>query len=167
MKIISVNYQKRWGSSGTCYSQKIKIDNDLAQKYNNYLDIQKAKTESNFKKTHTYSEYDLKIKNLDFLRKGVNYTNLIHLGVFLELINVLNKDIKEENKIDFKRILWRNTLIEVDTTKFYVIYFQKNGETVVCKDVEYLTKKSAIKRLEDFRGQLGKDYKVWLEVKYL
>ena len=164
MKIISINYQKHWGSSGTCYSQTIKIDNDLAQRYNNYLDMLKAKIECNFKNTHTYSDYDLKIKNLPFLEKGVNYTNLIHLGVFLELINLLNKD---EKKIDFKRVLWRNTIIEVDRKKFYVIYFQKNGEVVACKDTQYWSKKSAIKRLEDFRRQLGKNYKVWLEEKYL
>lgn len=162
---IKVNYQKRWGNSGTCYTQTIKIDNNLAKRYNNYLEMLKAKVEVNFKKTHVYSDYDLKIKNLDYLRRGVNYTNLTQLGLFLELINMINKD--ENQKIDFKRVLWRNTIIEVDRTKFYVIYFQKNGETVVCKDTEYCTKRSAFKRLEDFRGQLGKNYKVWLEVKYL
>lgn len=164
MKIISVNYQKRWGNSGTCYSQTIKIDNDLAKKYNSYLNKLKEDVEKRFKESHVYSDYDLKIKSIDYLFRGVNYTNLIHLGVFLELINELNKQGK---KIDFKRVLWRNTIIEVDRTKFYVIYFQKNGENVVCKDTQYWTKKSAIKRLEDFRGQLGKNYKVWLEVKYL
>lgn len=161
---LKVNYQQNWGESGTHYTQTITIDKDLTQRYNNYLSMLKAKIEGEFLEKHTYSEHDLKIKNLDYLQGGINYTNLVHLEVLLDLLNIINK---EEKKIDFKRILWRNTIIISERRKFYVIYFKKIGEVVTCKDTQYWSKRSAIKRLEDFKGQLGENYEVWLELKYL
>ena len=107
---IKVNYIKRWGDNGTCYTQTIKIDNDLKNLYNDYLKRLQNDIANDFKKTHVYSNMDIKILSLEPLQTIVNYTNLIHLGLFLELINELN--LRGYN-IDFKRIKYRNTIIEV------------------------------------------------------
>ena len=107
---MKVNYIKRWGNDGTCYRQTIKIDKTLMEQFNLYLAELKEQVKVNFAKNRCYTENDLKIQSLEFLRRGVNYTNLIHLSLFLQLINVLNKNGKN---IDFKRILWRNTIMEV------------------------------------------------------
>lgn len=110
MTDIIINYQKHFGNDGTCYTQNIKIDNWLKEYYNNYLMKLKAQADENYFKNHCYTENDLKIKLIDYLEKGVNYTNLIHLDVFLQVVNELNK---KGYNFNFKRILWRNTTIEV------------------------------------------------------
>lgn len=107
---MKINYQKHFGNDGTCYTQNIKIDNWLKEYYNNYLMELKAQADKNYFKNHCYTENDLKIKSIDYLEKGINYTNLIHLSVFLQVINELNK---KGYNFNFKRILWRNTTIEV------------------------------------------------------
>ena len=105
-----VNYIKKWGKDGTCYSQTIKIDKWIAEEFNILLNNKKIEIDNNFLKNHCYSDNDLKIKSIDFLWQGTNYTNLIHLDIFLELINILNK---KGYNFDFKRLLYRNTIIEV------------------------------------------------------
>lgn len=110
MNNITVNYQKHFGNDGTCYTQNIKINDWLKEYYNNYLMKLKEQVEENYIKNHYYTEQDLKIKSINYLEKGVNYTNLIHLSVFLQVINELNK---KGYGFSFKRILWRNTTIEV------------------------------------------------------
>lgn len=107
---MKINYQKHFGNDGTCYTQNIKIDNWLKEYYNNYLMKLKEQVKENYIKNHYYTENDLKIKSIDYLEKGINYTNLIHLDVFLQVINELNK---KGYNFNFKRILWRNTTIEV------------------------------------------------------
>lgn len=105
-----INYLKKWGNDGTCYTQTIKIDGWIMLAYNRFLQNKKREIERRTKKTHIYHDTDLKILNLDELEKGTNYTNLIHLDVFLQMINELNK---RGYFFDHKRILWRNTIVEV------------------------------------------------------
>lgn len=107
---MKINYQKHFGNDGTCYTQHIKIDNWLKEYYNNYLMNLKTEADENYIKNHAYSGGDLAIKSINYLEKGVNYTNLIHLDIFLHVINELNK---KGYNFEFKRILWRNTTIEV------------------------------------------------------
>lgn len=53
-------------------------------------------------------------KELDiYLENGINYTNLMHLNILLNLINVINDNDLFMNKINFKRILYRNSIIKV------------------------------------------------------
>jgi hypothetical protein len=106
-----ISYQKNWdNNTGTCYTQKIKIDKWIAEEFNNYLMNKKMEIDKHYFKTRLYSEYDLKIKSIDYIWRGVNYTNLIHLQVFIELINKLNN---KGYNFNTKRILDRNTIIEV------------------------------------------------------
>lgn len=107
---MKISYNKRFGKDGTCYSQTIKIDKTIMEKYNNLLMNKKMEIDNNFFKTRTYSENDLKIKSLDYLCVGVNYTNLKHLDLFIELICLLND---KGYDLDIKRIMYRNTIIEV------------------------------------------------------
>lgn len=106
---MKVDYKKRWGENGTCYSQFITIDSWIMAEYNNYLNKLKKEIENNFKLKKTYSEKDLNIKSIDFLKKGINFTNLIHLDIFLMLLNELNK---KGYNFNFKRVLYRNTIIK-------------------------------------------------------
>lgn len=105
-----INYLKHFGNNGTVYRQTIKIDKWLMDYYNNYLNNLKMDIDKHFTEKHCYSENDLKIKSLEPLKKGTNFTNLIHLDVFLQVINDLNR---QGYNFDFKRILYRNTIIEV------------------------------------------------------
>lgn len=50
--------------------------------------------------------------------------------------------------------------------KYYAVYFEKVNSPLVSEDSCYRTKKNALKRLEDLKGQLGNSYKVWLEEIY-
>lgn len=113
-KKIIVNYCKRWNpETGTCYTQTIKIDNTTKMMFNHYLTNAKKQAEKNFiKNKHCYSENDLKIKSLNYLSSGVNYTNLIHLQLFIEFyLKALYTPPKKDR--DYERILWRNTILEV------------------------------------------------------
>lgn len=114
MNNIKVDYKKNWGNDGTCYTQTITIDKDFKELYNNYLLELKIKIDKNYIENKSYSDYDLKIKSLNYLENGINYTNLIHLNTLLNLINVINDNDLFINKIDFKRILWRNSIIKVE-----------------------------------------------------
>lgn len=105
-----IDYKKHFGNDGTCYTQNIKIDNWLKEYYNNYLMNLKIKTDENYFKNRSYSEKDLKIKSIEYLENGMNYTNLLNLDIFLQVIDELNK---KGYNFNFKRILWRNTTIEV------------------------------------------------------
>ena len=108
---LKVDYKKHWGKDGTVYNQTITIDPNFMKLYNNFLLDKKIKIDNNFYNTHTYSEEDLKIKSIDYLEKGNNFTNLIHLRLLLEFIIYYNKN--NNNKINYKRILYRNTIVKV------------------------------------------------------
>ena len=105
-----INYQKHFGNNGTCYTQHIKIDNWLKEYYNNYLMNLKQQADKNYIKNRVYSESDLNIKSIQYLEKGINYTNLLNLDIFFQVIYELNE---KGYNFNFKRILWRNTTIEV------------------------------------------------------
>ncbi len=102
---MKVDYKKQWGKNGTVYDQTITIDKATMEKFNNYMCERKTQVDLEFTKKHTYSEWDLKIKSVDYLEKGINFTNLIHLQLFNEFCF--------ENRIDLKRVLRRNTIIKV------------------------------------------------------
>lgn len=107
---MKINYFKHFGNDGTVYRQTIKIDKWIMDYYNNYLNDLKTNINKQFSEKRCYTDNDLKIKYLEPLKKGINLTNLIHLDVFLQVINDLNK---QGYNFDFKRILYRNTIIEV------------------------------------------------------
>ena len=108
-----INYQKRWNpETGTCYTQTIKINNNIKEKYNKYLLDIKTDIDKKFFKNHCYSENDLKIKGINYLDNGINFTNLIHLQTFIEFyLKIIYTPPKKDK--NFGRILWRNTIIEV------------------------------------------------------
>lgn len=108
---MRIDYKKKWNNeTGTCYRQTITIDKWIMEEFNKMLMNKKINIDNVFLKKHTYSEQDLKIKSLDYLKIGVNYTNLIHLRLFIELIFDLNN---KGYNFNYKRILNRNTLIKV------------------------------------------------------
>ena len=107
---MKVNYLKHIGNNGTIYNQTIKIDKWIMEYYNNYLNNLKIDIDKQFLEKYCYNDNDLKVKSLEYLKEGTNFTNLIHLNIFLQVINDLNK---QGYNFDFKRILYRNTIIEV------------------------------------------------------
>ena len=105
-----IDYKKHYGNDGTVYNQTIKIDKWLKEYHNNYLLKLKIETDNNFIKNHSYNDKDLIIKSIEYLENGINYTNLIQLDIFLQVIDELNHNGYNFN---FKRILWRNTIIKI------------------------------------------------------
>lgn len=107
---MKVNYLKHIGNNGTIYNQTIKIDKWIMEYYNNYLNNLKIDIDKQFLEKYCYNDNDLKVKSLEYLKEGTNFTNLIHLSIFLQVINDLNN---QGYNFDFKRVLYRNTIIEV------------------------------------------------------
>ena len=111
-KKIIVSYRKRWGIDGTCYRQTIKINKTVKKLFNYYLQNEKKQAENNYKKNHCYSSEDMKIKSLEYLKDGINYTNLIHLQLFINFyLKALYTPPKKDR--DYERIIYNNTIIEV------------------------------------------------------
>lgn len=102
---MKVDYKKHWGNNGTVYDQTITIDKTTMEEYNNYICDLKTNIDFKFTKKHVYSENDLKIKSIDYLEKGINFTNLIHLNLFIVFCQKTERDIK--------RLKYRNTIIKV------------------------------------------------------
>lgn len=107
---MKINYKKRYDHDGTVYNQTIKIDKWLKEYYNNYLLKLKTDVDNRYSTTHAYSTSDLTIKGIEYLKNDINYTKLTQLDVLLQVIDELNR---KGYNFDFKRILWRNTVIEV------------------------------------------------------
>lgn len=105
MNKIIIDYKKHYGNNGTVYDQTATIDKNTMEEYNNFLNDLKTEIDLKFTKKRTYSENDLKIKSIDFLEKGVNFTNLIHLNLFIVFC--------QKTKRDITRLLYRNTIIKV------------------------------------------------------
>ena len=109
MKNIIINYCKQWGNDGTVYTQTIKINKKMAEKFNAY--IQELKQEAT--KKFVFSNADMKILYyLEELKEGKNYTTLSQKDYFIAFYL---KEIYEAPKKDrdFERILDRNTIFEV------------------------------------------------------
>lgn len=102
---MKINYLKNWGKDGTVYDQTVTIDKTLMEQFNNYILDLKTNIDLKFTLKHTYSENDLKIKSVDYLTTGFNYTNLIVLNLFIVFC--------QKNNIDITRLLYRNTIIKV------------------------------------------------------
>lgn len=106
---MKINYQKKWGNDGTCYTQTIKIDKDMAEKFNKYV----VEIKDSVVKKFIYNNADMKIMcYLEPLLEGVNYTHLTTLEHFhtFYLKNYIHGAKRDKN---FERILHRNTIIEI------------------------------------------------------
>lgn len=106
---MKVNYQKKWGNDGTVYTQTIKIDKDMAEKFNKYV----IKIKETLVGKFIYSNEDMKIMSyLETLENKINYTHLTTLQHFIEfyLKNYIHGAKRDK---DFERILYRNTIIEI------------------------------------------------------
>ena len=106
---MKINYQKKWGNDGTVYTQTIKINKDMANKFNKYITEIKKTLVGKF----IYSNQDMKIMYyLETLENKINYTHLTTLEYFITfyLENYIYGAKKDKN---FERILYRNTIIEI------------------------------------------------------
>ena len=106
---MKINYQKKWGNDGTVYRQTIKIDKDMAGKFNEYV----MKIKETLIGKFIYSNEDMKIMSyLEPLENNINYTHLTTLEYFIRfyLKNYINGAKRDK---DFERILYRNTIIEI------------------------------------------------------
>jgi hypothetical protein len=106
---MKVNYQKKWGNDGTVFTQTIKIDKDMAEKFNKYV----VEIKDEVVKKFIYSNEDMKILSyLEPLLDNINYTSLTTLNHFRNfyLKNYIHGAKRDKN---FERILYRNTIIEV------------------------------------------------------
>lgn len=106
---MKINYQKKWGNDGTVYTQTIKIDKDMAEKFNKYIMEIKETLVGKF----IYSNEDMKIMScLETLENKMNYTTLTTLNYFktFYLKNYIHGAKRDK---DFERILYRNTIIEI------------------------------------------------------
>lgn len=82
------------------------------QLFNKYLEEKKEEVGKRFYKNHCYSDWDLKLKSLDYLSEGINYTNLIHLQLFTEFY-LKKLYIAPKKDKNFERVLYRNTILQV------------------------------------------------------
>lgn len=106
---MKINYQKKWGNDGTVFTQTIKIDKDMAEKFNKYI----VKLKDEAVKKFICEEKDMKIiYYLEPLLNNVNYTTLTTLQYFVNfyLKNYIHGAKRDK---DFERILYRNTIIEI------------------------------------------------------
>lgn len=103
---MKVNYFKKWGNDGTCYTQTITINKDIMFKFNNY--VKKEKNKLNNKKIYSNDEMRI-LYYLETLESGINYTTLTTLRQFIYFYSIY---ISKKDK-NFKRILYRNTIINV------------------------------------------------------
>ena len=103
---ITINYQKHFWNDWTVYKQVIKIDKELMKKYNNHLKYLYRKIEKKKNIYHTFNCDDMCISLYTNLLK--DWTNFMKYTWLCEFCNVLKK-----YKIDSKRILDRNTIIQV------------------------------------------------------
>ena len=102
----TVNYQIHFWDNWTIYWQTIKIDKELMKKYNNHLKYLYRKIEKKKNITHTFNCDDMYISlYTKLLKDWINYINITWLYVFCKLL--------KKYKIDDKRILDRNTIIQV------------------------------------------------------
>lgn len=111
MKDLKINYFKKWGNDGTVYTQTIKTTKEIAKKFNEYV---KELKEEATKKFILHDE-DMKILYyLEELKDGVNYTRLTTLNYFKTFyIKNVYAPKAPKRDLDYERILWRNTIIEV------------------------------------------------------
>ena len=102
----TVNYQIHFWDNWTIYWQTIKIDKELMKKYNNHLKYLYRKIEYKKNIYHTFNCDDMYISlYTKLLKDWINYINITWLYVFCKLL--------KKYKIDDKRILDRNTIIQV------------------------------------------------------
>ena len=106
MKIHSIDYKKHFWNDWAVYTQAIKIDKELMKKYNNRINYLKIKINKKIEKNHTFTYDDWKILSFTkSLKKWINYLKITWLYEFWKIL--------KKYKIDDKRILNRNTIIEV------------------------------------------------------
>ena len=106
---MKINYQKKWGNDGTVFTQTIKIDKDMAEKFNKYIVGIKDEVVKKF----IYSRADMDVLSyLEPLLDDINYTHLTTLNYFktFYLKNYIHGAKRDK---DFERILHRNTIIEI------------------------------------------------------
>lgn len=103
---ITINYQKHFWDDWTVYRQTIKIDKELMKKYNNHLKYLYRKIENKKNIYHTFNCDDMCISLYTKLLK--DWINFMKMTWLYEFCKILKK-----YKIDDKRILDRNTIIEV------------------------------------------------------
>ena len=103
---ITVDYKIHFWDNWTIYWQTIKIDKELMKKYNNHLKYLYKKIENKKNIYHTFNCDDMCISLYTNLLK--DWINFMKITWLYEFCKVLNK-----NKIDSKRILDRNTIIQV------------------------------------------------------
>ena len=106
MKIHAIDYKKHFWNDWVVYRQTIKIDKELMKKYNNHLKYLYKKIENKKNIYHTFNCDDMCISLYTKLLK--DWINFMKITWLYEFCKVLNK-----NKIDDKRILDRNTIIQV------------------------------------------------------
>ena len=102
----TVDYKIHFWNDWNIYWQTIRIDKELMKKYNNHLRYlyRKIKIKKNI--THTFNCDDMYISlYTKLLKDWINYMNITWLYVFCKLL--------KKYKIDDKRILDRNTIIQV------------------------------------------------------
>lgn len=105
--MFKVSYQKEFGNNGTVFTQKIKVNRDVVDRFNKYVNQVKNKINDKYKKEHSIDYQHLKILTyLDELYKDYNYLSLTQLHFFMYFMSYY------EHK-DIKRIKDRNTIIEI------------------------------------------------------
>ena len=105
MKIIT-DYKIHFWENWTIYWQTIKIDKELMKKYNNHLKYLYRKIEKKKNITHTFNCDDMYISlYTKLLKEWINYINITWLYILCKLL--------KKYKIDDKRVLDRNTIIQV------------------------------------------------------
>lgn len=109
-KEIIISYNKNFDNNGYVYNQVIKITENIASKFNKYLEERKANI---YIKNKLLSDKELKILCTNYLISNENnYLTLTGLQLFIDFyLEKIYKPPKKDKT--FERILWRNTMIKV------------------------------------------------------
>jgi hypothetical protein len=100
----TISYKENWWSNWTHYNQLVRIDNDLKEKYNEFVQKVHDRINKKINKTHIITNSDSEL--LIYLKKIDKWINYISLTWKYPLYHILDKK-------NLKRLLNRNTIIEV------------------------------------------------------
>lgn len=106
--MLKVSYNKEIGEGGYVYNQKIKVNKEIVEKFNKYINQVRTKINDNYKEKHSIDYKNLKVLSyLEPLYKNYNYLSLTQLHYFMYYLSYY------EHK-SIKRIFNnRNTIIEI------------------------------------------------------
>lgn len=93
---MKINYIRRWGDSGTCYRQTIKLNKEESKMLNEAIKKELEELEN----LDSYTSRQMRTKTyMKELKQGLNYITLITVELMLSLFGYNEKRLKYRNTI--------------------------------------------------------------------